>query len=191
MDVKTAFLHGSIKQEVYVEKPMGFEVQDRDSHVCMLKKSLYGLNQAPRAWYGRIDSFLMKLAFTWSNVDPNLYFKVDREKPLILVLYVDDLFLTGANPLIHLCKRELASEFEMKELGQIYYFLGLEVSRSGRDLVRFSSRNYELPQGCSTASAWDCAASADLLSVFSAMYSRLKKISNRNYSAPQLQSRIT
>ena len=59
----------------------------------------------------------MKLGFTRSNADPNLYFKVDREKPLILVLYVDDLFLTGADPLIHQCKRKLAAEFEMKDLG--------------------------------------------------------------------------
>ena len=69
----------------------------------------------------------MKLGFTHSNADMNLYFKVDREKHLILVLYVDDLFLTGANPLIHQCKRELAFEFEMKELGLMHYFLGLEV----------------------------------------------------------------
>ena len=80
MDVKTAFLHGSIKEEVYVEQPLGFEVQDRDSHVCRLKKALYGLKQAPRAWYERIDSYLMKLGFTRSNADTNLYFKVDREK---------------------------------------------------------------------------------------------------------------
>ena len=69
----------------------------------------------------------MKLGFTRSNVDPNLYFKVDREKLLILVLYVDDLFLTGADLLIHQCKRELIAEFEMKDLGLMHYFLGLEV----------------------------------------------------------------
>ena len=83
--------------------------------------------QSSRAWYERIDSYLMKLGFTRSNADPNHYFKVDREKPLILVLYVDDLFLTGANPLIHQCKRELAVEFKMKDLGLMHYFLGLEV----------------------------------------------------------------
>ena len=127
MDVKTAFLHVAKKEEVYVEQPLGFEVQDRDTYVCRLKKALYGLKQAPRAWYERIDSYLMKLGFTRNNVDPNLYFKVDREKPLILVLYVDDLFLTGADPLIHQCKRELTAEFEMKDLGLIHYFLGLEV----------------------------------------------------------------
>ena len=127
MDMKTSFLHGSIKEEVYVEQPLGFEVRDRDTRVCRLKKALYGLKQAPRAWYERIDSYLMKLGFTRSNANPNLYFKVDRERPLILVLYVDDLFLTGADPLIHQCKRELASEFEMKDLRLMHYFLGLEV----------------------------------------------------------------
>ena len=127
MDVKTAFLHGAIKEEVYVEQPLGFEVQDRDTYVCRLKKALYGLKQAPRAWYERMDSYLMKLGFTRSNADPNLYFKVVEGKPLILVLYVDDLFLTGDDPLIHQCKRELAAEFEFKDLGLMHYFLGLEV----------------------------------------------------------------
>ena len=69
----------------------------------------------------------MKLGFTRSNANPNLYFKVDREKPLILVLYVDNLFLTGVDPLIHQCKRELTAEFEMKDLGLMHYFLGLEI----------------------------------------------------------------
>eukprot|EP00253_Pinus_taeda_P036124 PITA_36124 len=86
MDVKTMFLHGSIKQEVYVEQPEGFEIHDRESHVCRLKKSLYGLKQEPRAWYERIDSYLMKPGFTRSEADPNLYFKVEDDKPLILVL---------------------------------------------------------------------------------------------------------
>ena len=64
MDVKTTFLHGVIKEEVYVEQPLGFKVQDGDTHVCRLKKALYGFKEAPRAWYERIDSYLMKLGFT-------------------------------------------------------------------------------------------------------------------------------
>eukprot|EP00253_Pinus_taeda_P005014 PITA_05014 len=92
-----------------------------------LNKSLYGLKQVPRAWYERIDSYLMKLGFTRSEVDPNLYFKVEDDKPLILVLYVDDLFLTSVDPLILKCMRELAFEFKMKDLGLVHYFLGLEV----------------------------------------------------------------
>eukprot|EP00253_Pinus_taeda_P001540 PITA_01540 len=127
MDVKTAFLHGSIKEEVYVEQPEEFEVHDRESHVCKLKKALYRLKQAPRAWYERINNYLMKLGFTRSEADSNLYFKVENDKPLILVLYVEHFFLTCAKPLIHKCKRELASEFGMKDLGPLHYFLGLGV----------------------------------------------------------------
>jgi hypothetical protein len=127
MDVKTTFLNGVVKEEVYVEHPQGFETHDRETHVCILKKALYGLKQAPRAWYGRIDSFLMNLGFTKSKADPNLYYKVKDSGPVILLLYVDDLFLTGDKKLITECKRNLASEFEMKDLGMMHYFLGLEV----------------------------------------------------------------
>lgn len=87
----------------------------------------YGLEQAPRVWYERIDSYLSKLGFYKSNVDPNLYFKVVGNQPLILVLYVDDLFLTGEEQQIAWCKRELTLEFEMKDLELMHYFLGLEV----------------------------------------------------------------
>jgi hypothetical protein len=88
------------------------------------------LKQAPRAWYGRIDSFLTSLGFTKSKVDSNLYFKVMNDEPVILLLYVDDLFLTGEEKLITECKKRLASEFEMKDLGLMHYFLGLEVWQS-------------------------------------------------------------
>jgi hypothetical protein len=94
-DVKIAFLNGEVEQEVYVEQPDGFVVHTNDSHVCKLKKALYGLKQAPKVWYDRIDGFLQSLGFNKSSVDPNLYFKVVENQPLILVLYVDDLFLTG------------------------------------------------------------------------------------------------
>jgi hypothetical protein len=94
MDVKTTFLNGVIEEEVYIEQPQGFGVEDRKTHVCRLKKALYRLKQAPRAWYGRIDSFLMSLGFTESKDDSNLYFKVMNDELVILLLYVDDLFLT-------------------------------------------------------------------------------------------------
>ena len=63
MDVKTAFLHGILQEEVYLEQPQGFEVHGRDSHVCKLKKAMYGLKQAPRAWYSRSDSYLLSIGF--------------------------------------------------------------------------------------------------------------------------------
>jgi hypothetical protein len=130
MDVKTAFLNGVIEEEVYIEQPQGFEVEDRKSHVCRLKKALYGLKQAPRAWYGCIDSFLMSLGFNKSKEDSNLYFKIMENEPVILLLYLDDLFLTGEENIIVECKQRLAVEFEMKDLGLMHYFLGLEVWQS-------------------------------------------------------------
>jgi hypothetical protein len=100
MDVKIAFLNGVIEEEVYIEQPQGFEVEDRKTHVCNLKKALYELKQAPRAWYGRMDSFLTSMGFTNNKADSNLYFKVMNDEPVILMLYVDDLFLNGEEKLI-------------------------------------------------------------------------------------------
>jgi hypothetical protein len=117
-----------------IEQPQGFEVEDRKTHVCRLKKALYGLKQAPRAWYGRIDSFLTSLGFTKSKADPNLYFKVMNDEPIILLLYVDDILLAGEENLITYCKKKLVVEFEMKDLGPMHYFLGLEAWRSPKKI---------------------------------------------------------
>ena len=92
-----------------------------------MKKAFYWLKRAPRAWYRRIDGYLQKMGFVKSDADPNLYYLVVENEPLILVLYVDDLFLTGSSKLIGDCKKNLATEFDMKDLGQMHYFLGLEV----------------------------------------------------------------
>ena len=100
MDVKTTFLNGIIEEEVCIEQPQGFVVHGNESHVCKLKKALYGLKQAPCAWYGWIDEFLISLGFTKSDADSNLYYKVLNDEPLILVLYVDGLFLTGNEKLM-------------------------------------------------------------------------------------------
>jgi hypothetical protein len=95
MDVKTTFLNGAIEEEIYIEQPQGFEVHSRGLHICRLNKYLYGLKQAPRAWYARIDNYLTRLGFCKSHADPNLYYKVVDNAPIILLLYVDDLFITG------------------------------------------------------------------------------------------------
>ena len=107
MDVKTAFLNGVVEEEVYIEKPLSFETRDRESHVCSSKKSLYGLKQAPRTWYSRIDRFLYNLGFTKSKADSNLYYKDEEGNPLILLMYVDDLFVTSEDGLITDMKRKL------------------------------------------------------------------------------------
>jgi hypothetical protein len=116
MDVKTTFLNGEIEEEVYIEQPEGFVIHNEKSHVCRLKKALYGLKQAPRAWYEKMDGFLMSLGFNKSVADPNLYYHIVGNECLILVLYVDDLFLIGSERLIPECKRALTLEFKMKDL---------------------------------------------------------------------------
>ena len=95
--------------------------------MCKLKKALYGLKQTPRTWYDTMDNFLMNLGFTKSKANSNLYFKVECESPMILLLYVDDMFLTGEDELITDAKRRIIVEFEMKYLGMMHYFLGMEV----------------------------------------------------------------
>eukprot|EP00253_Pinus_taeda_P026941 PITA_26941 len=104
MDVKTVFLNGVIEEEVYIEQPEGFEVFSSESHVCRLKRALYGLKQTPRAWYTWIDSYFTGLGFP-----------------------KNDLILTGDELLILSCKDDLAKEFEMKDLGLLHYFLGSEI----------------------------------------------------------------
>ena len=130
MDVKTTFLNAVVEEEVYVEQPMGFETHDRKTHVCKLKKALYGLKQALRTWYGRMDSFLVSLGFTKSNANSNFYFKVEDGRPAILLLYVDDLFLTGNEELITYARRRIYTTCEMKYIGMMHYFLGMEMWQS-------------------------------------------------------------
>jgi hypothetical protein len=127
MDVNTTFLNGEIEEEVYNEQPYGFVIHEKESHVCRLKKALYGLKQPPRGWYVRIDGHLMIFGFNKSVVDPNRYYKTVNCESLILVLCIDDLFLTSTESLIVECKYALASKFEMKDLGMMHYFLGLEM----------------------------------------------------------------
>ena len=109
-------------KEVHIEQPEGFETHEQKAHVCRLKRALYGLKQALRAWYGRIDSYLQKMGFVKSDADPNLYYLRVGEEPLILVLYVDDLFLTGSSRLIKDYKDNLVAEFDMKDLRAMHYF---------------------------------------------------------------------
>ena len=130
MDVKTTLLNGIVEKEVYIEYPLGFEIYDMQTHVCKLKKDLYGLKQAPRTWYGRINSFLMSPGFTKSKVDSNLYFKVEGSTPVLVLLYVDDLFLIGEEKLIIDSKRRLVTQFELKYLCLTHCFLGMDVWKS-------------------------------------------------------------
>eukprot|EP00253_Pinus_taeda_P009585 PITA_09585 len=130
MDVKSAFLHGDLHEEIYMEQHIGF-IQTNSSLVCRLKKSLYGLKQAPRAWYAKMDSFLLESGFSRCHFDNTVYTKKVGKSLLTLVLYVDDLILTGSDPnLINHVKSSLKEKFEMRDLGHLHYFLGLQVLQS-------------------------------------------------------------
>eukprot|EP00253_Pinus_taeda_P020910 PITA_20910 len=131
MDVKSSFLNGVLKEEVYVEQPPGYEVEGQEHKVCKLKKALYGLKQAPRAWYSRIDAYLIENGFDKCDGEPTLYIKENDGKILIVVLYVDDLIFTSNDAfLIADFKAVMKSEFEMADLGFLRYFLGIEVDQS-------------------------------------------------------------
>eukprot|EP00253_Pinus_taeda_P014360 PITA_14360 len=130
MDVKSAFLHGDLHEEIYMEQPIGF-IQTDSSLVCRLKKSLYGLKQAPRAWYAKMDNFLLESGFSRCHSDNTVYTKTVGNSLIILVLYVDDLILTGSDPiLINHVKSSLKKQFEMTDLGHLHYVLGLQVLQS-------------------------------------------------------------
>ena len=96
MDVKTAFLHGDLDEEIYMAQPKGFEKSGKEHLVCKLCKSLHGLKQTPRQWYHKYDTFMSSQGFSRSNEDPCFYVKKPRDGQLImLILYVDDMLIAG------------------------------------------------------------------------------------------------
>eukprot|EP00253_Pinus_taeda_P012672 PITA_12672 len=141
MDIKSAFLHGDLHEEIYMEQPIGF-IQTDSSLVCRLKKSLYGLKQAPRTWYAKMDNFLLESGFSRCHSDNTVYTKTVGNSLIILVLYVDDLILTGSDPiLINHVKSSLKKKFEMTDLGHLHYFLGLQVLQS-KEGISLSQAKY-------------------------------------------------
>ncbi|KAJ0466424.1 putative RNA-directed DNA polymerase [Helianthus annuus] len=131
LDVKNAFLHGELKEEVYIEAPPGFAEDFRLGEVCRLKKSLYGLKQSPRAWFGKFTITMKGYGFKQSNSDHTLFLKRRGKFITCLVIYVDDMIITGNDEEeMTKLKANLFKDFEMKDLGRLKYFLGIEVLRS-------------------------------------------------------------
>ena len=97
LDVKTAFLHGDLKEDLYMIQPEGFTVQGQENLVCKLKKSLYGLKQAPRQWYKKFDSIMHRIGFKRYEVDHCCYVKSFDNSFIILLLYVDDMLIAGSS----------------------------------------------------------------------------------------------
>lgn len=139
-DVKNAFLHGDLKEEVYMDPPPG--ILEKEGMVCKLKKALYGLKQSPRAWFGRFALAMKKFGYKQSNSDHTLFLKHRKGKVTALIIYVDDMIITGDDDdeIVQL-KKYLATEFEIKELGDLKYFLDIEVARSDQGIC-LSQRKY-------------------------------------------------
>ncbi|KAJ9543905.1 hypothetical protein OSB04_023612 [Centaurea solstitialis] len=145
LDVKNAFLHGTLHETVYMHQPVGFRHPTFPDHVCLLKWSLYGLKQAPRAWYERFATYVTKIGFTHSKFDHSLFIYHRGPDTAYILLYVDDIVLvTSSDSLRHKVMTLLASEFAMKDLGPLSFFLGIAVIRSSSDSLFLSQHKYAL-----------------------------------------------
>ncbi|KAI3721795.1 hypothetical protein L2E82_32813 [Cichorium intybus] len=159
-DVKSAFLNGELKEEVYVSQPPGFESNTEPHKVFRLRKALYGLKQAPRAWYSKIDNFFNKNGFQRSQNEPTLYIKREGTDNLLIVsLYVDDMIYTGSSiRLIHEFQESMKKMFDMTDLGELQYFLGLEITQTKKGIFMSQKKYVEDTlkrfnmQGCKIAS---------------------------------------
>nr|GFA22665.1 retrovirus-related Pol polyprotein from transposon TNT 1-94 [Tanacetum cinerariifolium] len=131
MDIKTAFLNGELKEEVYVSQPEGFVDPDHPTHVYRLKKALYGLKQAPRAWYDTLSTFLLDNDFSKGAVDPTLFAQKTGKHILLVQIYVDDIIFASTDPkACDMFSNEMSSKFQMSMMGQMLFFLGLQVFQS-------------------------------------------------------------
>jgi hypothetical protein len=129
MDVKSYFLNGDIKEEVYMEQPDCFQLSNNPDFVCKLKKSLYGLKQASRAWYYRLYKYLQDKGFKRGTVANNLYIKTEGNDFLIVLVYVDDIIFRRNNvSLVQWFAYAMQSEFQMSMIGELPLFLGLQIT---------------------------------------------------------------
>lgn len=135
MDVKNAFLHGDLEEEVYMKLPPGHPQSNDPDMVCKLHKSIYGLKQSPRAWYAKLSSVLEEVGFHISNADSSLFVRIGSAGKLVVLIYVDDLIVTGDNiEEINSLKQALQIKFALKDLGILKYFLGIEMATSHKGL---------------------------------------------------------
>ncbi|RVX02837.1 Retrovirus-related Pol polyprotein from transposon TNT 1-94 [Vitis vinifera] len=145
LDIKNAFLHGDLTKEVYMEQPPGFVAQGESSLVCRLRRSLYGLKQSPRAWFGRFSSVVQEFGMLRSTANHSVFYHHNSLGQCIyLVVYVDDIVITGSDQDgIQKLKQHFFTHFQTKDLGKLKYFLGIEIAQSSSGVV-LSQRKYAL-----------------------------------------------
>ncbi|GKC31970.1 retrovirus-related pol polyprotein from transposon TNT 1-94 [Tanacetum coccineum] len=132
---QTAFLNGNIREEVYVSQPDGFVDKDNPNHMYKLKKALYGMKQAPRAWYDMLSSLLISQDFSRGSVDPTVFIRRDGKELLLVQIYVDDIIFAASTPeLCDLFSKIMCSKFKMSMMGKISFFLGLQISQTPKGI---------------------------------------------------------
>jgi hypothetical protein len=141
LDVQNVFLHGVLEEEVYMRQPPGFEDARFPNYVCKLDKAIYGLKQAPRAWYSRLSSKLLSLGFVASKSDTSLFIYSKSNTVIFMLIYVDDIIVTGSSmEAISALLRDLRADFALKDLGNLNYFLGIEVKPTQHGIVLSQSK---------------------------------------------------
>jgi hypothetical protein len=144
LDVHNAFLNGILQEEVYMAQPPGFADSAMSSHVSRLHKSLYGLKQAPQAWYNRLSEFLLSIGFQASKVDTSPFILSLNGAMIYLLVYVDDILLTRSNSaLLHRLITLLQTEFKLRDMGFVHFFLGIEVKPTTMGIL-LSQHKYAL-----------------------------------------------
>lgn len=144
MDVKSTYLNGNIKEDIYMSQPEGYVMKAREHLVCKLKKSIYGLKQSSRKWYQRLDATLLKMGFVKSAADKNLYILKHGESYLLLLVYVDDVLLaSNSTELLDKVKGQFNNKFDMSDMGQPAYMLGVQIWRErGKGSISINQGKY-------------------------------------------------
>jgi len=120
---------------VYIEHLEGFLLSENEDYVCILKKTLYGLKKAPRAWYSRLDKYLQQQGFKRGTTDNNMYIKINNVEMLIIVVYVDDIiFGSNAHKMSQKFAEEMQKKIEMSVLGELSFFLGLQITQTNKGI---------------------------------------------------------
>ncbi|KAK1606993.1 hypothetical protein QYE76_030666 [Lolium multiflorum] len=144
LDVQNAFLHGLLEEEVYMRQPPGFVDSARPDYLCRLTKALYGLKQAHRAWHARLATALRTRGFVPSTADSSLFLLQQPGVTMYFLVYVDDIILVSSSPMAaDALIKSLGADFAVKDLGQLHFFLGLEVTHRDRGLV-LTQKKYSL-----------------------------------------------
>lgn len=130
-DAKTAFLNGKLKETVFMKQPERYEIRGKENMVCRLIKSIYGLKQAARVWNERLHEVLEELGFARSEADPCLYVKIIAEMIMYIIVYVDDLVITGTLREIESTAKDLNKYFKLSDLEDLKHYLGIQVEREG------------------------------------------------------------